>query len=189
MDQFCPNCKYFMGAELKSTCPKCGYSISRDVPPPEEGLLKDFQEAADRKYSENGDTGPVYKCPICGNGLKHFVADMLSFELLGKEVTVQNVQAFRMNISKKAVTQVVLEFDSWQCHKDHKFYTNLKETVKELCPVCKGSMVKFGSSVYSCKSCNINLTKESFAYMSAEELLQDEGYQKHSGHFVSDSPA
>jgi len=189
MDQFCPNCKFFMGQELNSTCPKCGYRITRDVPALDEGLLKDFQDAAESRCQDDEATGPVYKCPICGNGLKHFSGDMLSFELLGRETTVQNVEAFKMNISKKAVTQVILEFDSWQCHKNHKFYTGLKTTVKELCPVCKGPMVKFGSAVYSCKSCNMNLTKEFFAYMSSEELMSDEGYEKHSGHFVSDDPA
>ena len=65
MDQFCPNCKFYMGHEARPVCPKCGYRIFRDIPPPEEGMLKDFGDAHDLRRREE-ECGPFIKCPDCG---------------------------------------------------------------------------------------------------------------------------
>ncbi len=188
MDHFCPNCKFFMGADQLVVCPKCGYRLRRDHPPASEGLLKDFQDVAQRRCAEEELDGPAYKCPDCGNRLRFNLGDALQFDLLGKEMTIQAIKSLHMNISKKAVTQIHIEFDSWDCVKGHKFYTDFKESVKRLCPVCKGPMVKFGSEVLSCKKCRVNLTKDSFVFIEPEQLMLEQGYRRYTQAFECDSP-
>jgi hypothetical protein len=185
MDLFCPNCRYYFGETAPIICPKCSYRISREEAPSQDGILKDYHDGDLRGSGDDG--GPMYKCPTCGNRLTHYQGEVLNFDLLGKSVTIENISAFKMNIAKRAITQVQTQFDSWTCVKGHKYYNNYKENVKKLCPGCKGGMVKFGDAVVSCKSCSINLTKESFVYVSGEELLRDEGWVSHPEPFGTES--
>lgn len=164
---------------MLTVCPKCGYRMRRD-PRPSPGLLAEFEEAAGmRACRDDAGDGNWPKCPECGNRLRKNLGDALQFDLLGTEITVQSIKSLHMNISKRAITQILIEFDSWSCVNEHKFYNEFKHSVRECCPVCKGSMVKFGSEVISCKKCNVNLTKDSFVYIKPEELLQEQGYHHH----------
>jgi predicted nucleic acid-binding Zn ribbon protein len=185
MDQFCPNCRFFMGQDMLTVCPKCGYRIRRE-PQPSPGLLREFEDAAGLRIQETEEVGDHPKCPECGNRLRKNIGDALQFDLLGKEITVQSISALHMDISKRATTQVQIEFDSWSCVNEHKFYVEFRENTKRLCPGCKGPMVKFGDEVLSCKRCRINLTKDSYVYIEPEELLAEQGYVHHPEPFESD---
>jgi hypothetical protein len=115
-------------------------------------------------------------CPACGRMLERHPDDTYSFDLLGGDVNVSDVQAMSMVIRKRAVTQVVVEFDGWRCPSGHRYFTSFRENVRELCPVCRGPMARFGTTILSCRKCNVNLTKEKFVRLDGRQLLEDEGW-------------
>jgi len=173
MDHFCPNCARFLGTEPVPQCPGCGHTIF-ELPgsgSPANGGLPELVPVCPPTES-----GPAYKCPFCSHMLTPLKNNVLSFELLGKEIPVGSVQALRVNLLKKTITQVIVEFDGWYCGTGHKFYRSARETVKEICPVCRGALVRFGTSVISCRRCKLSMTKDQMAYLKADDLLKDEGW-------------
>jgi len=74
------------------------------------------------------------------------------------------------------VTQVVVEFTGWVCGNGHRFFSDYSETARELCPVCRGGMARFGTTILSCKKCGVNLTRDKFVRLPGRQLLEDEGW-------------
>lgn len=177
MDHFCPNCAKFLGTEPVPQCPGCGHTIF-ELPGaggPGGGSLPELVPVCPLT-----DSGPAYKCPICSQRLTPLKNNVLSFELLGKEIPVGSVQALRVNLLKKTITQVIVEFDGWYCGSGHRIYRTAHETVKEICPVCRGTLVRFGTSVISCRHCKLSMTKDQMVYIKADDLLKDEGWTQWS---------
>lgn len=166
-----------MGQAQPDLCPKCGYRIKRSQPQVEEEVLQEYMESELKCRQAEG--GPLYKCPECQHLLSHRETQSLTFDLLGHDITTTTVTVFKMNLTKRAITQINVEFDGWACPKGHKFYQTFNETVKKLCPVCRGNMARFGDTLLSCKHCNINLTKDKYVYLESSELMKDEGWVYH----------
>jgi len=186
MDQFCPNCQFYMSNSQPDLCPKCGYRIKRTNPQVEEEVLQEYMESELKSADDDGN--PVFKCPECQHRLRKRERQTLTFDLLGHDITTSTVSAFKMNLTKRAVTQVIVDFEGWACPKGHKYYQASNETVKQLCPICRGSMARFGSTVLSCKQCKINLTKDKYVYMKGSELMVDEGWTYHPEMFECIAP-
>jgi hypothetical protein len=170
MDQFCPNCKCYHGDQMRPVCHKCGHVIDPEAA--KGGIPAVVSLACTDK--DNGQA--KYKCPTCGSGLSLIQGNALSFELLGKEIPVGNVSALRMSLVSRATTQVIVEFDGGHCEQGHKFFRYSRDSVREICPVCKGSLVRFGASVFSCRHCHLSITKDNFVYIEGKKLLEDEGW-------------
>jgi hypothetical protein len=124
-----------------------------------------------------GKSGTELLCPQCGKTLQHHPDDAYSFDLLGGDVNVSDVDVMSMVIRKRAVTQVMVEFTGWVCADGHRFFTEFREVSRELCPACRGAMTRFGTTVLTCKRCGINLTKEKFAKMAGRQLMEEEGWR------------
>jgi hypothetical protein len=179
---YCPNCCCYFGNEQPLVCPKCHVDITaamEDRARREARKRSSFDDwLKDNPGTAQPNPGPVYRptCPTCSEPMSPFPDEGYSFELLGREIAVQDVKVMSMTIRKRVVTQVVLEFRGWECPAGHRYYTSLRETVRELCPVCHTGMVRFGQTVLTCKSCGVNVTKENFVYEGGRELLAEEGW-------------
>jgi predicted amidophosphoribosyltransferase len=187
---FCPNCSFFFGAEEKTYCPKCGVDVAvmreeraRRKAGPADSLKEWVKEnpeltpAGGGSSAGVGNPGSELLCPQCGKTLQPHPDDAYSFDLLGGDVNVSDVDVMSMVIRKRAVTQVMVEFSGWVCPEGHRFFTDFREVSRELCPACRGAMTRFGTTVLTCKRCGINLTKEKFAKMAGRQLLEEEGWR------------
>ena len=188
--RYCPNCCAFLGDVLRDIGPKCMVDLrsaseakaARWRPPEDalKGWVKEnpemAAEAQTRRVECSEVQGVEMPCPACGQRLDPHPDDAYSFDLLGGDVNVSDVQAMSMVIRKRAVTQVVVEFEGWRCPSGHRFFTSYHETVRELCPVCRGAMARFGTTILSCRSCSVNITREKFVKLGGKQLLEDEGW-------------
>ena len=188
---YCPNCCALLRDPAVTVCPKCGVNLRtaaadkarRDRTPPD--ALSEWieenpaltEEVVTECSEPSGGSGPGPACPQCGDIMGRHPDDAYSFDLLGGDVNVSDVQVMSMVIRKRAVTQVLVEFEGWSCPKGHKFFSNYRENTRELCPVCRSAMARFGTTIVSCKKCGINLTKDKFVKMPGRQLMEDEGWE------------
>ncbi len=185
---YCPNCCHYLGDYPGSVCTKCGVSLQaaledkacRERPPPDslKEWAKDNPGPAKEATPSTIDAGAANtpSCPACGDVMSRHPDDAYSFDLLGGDVNVSDVQVMSMVIRKRAITQVVVDFVGWTCPAGHRYFTELRENVRQLCPVCRGAMARFGTTILTCRKCRVNLTREKFRGLPGRQLLEDEGW-------------
>lgn len=178
---YCPNCSAKLDNPEIPICPKCGFDrIQAGLEEKRFRKERGLPEPEMEKVNEpvRGDDGEVTvnKCPLCNAGLKHSMDSKISFDLMGKEVTIHDIRIMGMNLRKKAITQCIISFDGWVCTNNHRFFTKFTGTYKELCPVCREPMKRFGAQVRSCSRCKINIPGDDYLRLDAKELLEEEGW-------------
>jgi ribosomal protein L37AE/L43A len=178
--KYCPNCSALLEDETAPVCQKCGFD--REAAQLDElrrreerfGMSPNKPPAASPQESEESES--EHKCPSCGGNLFRSRTKGLSFDMLGKEVTIHDVRIMGMNLRKKAITQCVVEFEGWECSNKHRFFTNYSSSCKELCPICKDTMKKFGSQLRSCTHCKLNIPGDSYMTIEPVQLMEEEGW-------------
>ncbi|UCH89136.1 MAG: hypothetical protein JSV49_00360 [Thermoplasmata archaeon] len=177
---YCPNCSALLEDPNAPICPKCGFD--REAAREEEEKYR--KESMAKELEEIEVKPPVLpeipedapKCPTCMSPIKNIPDKQLSFELMGKDVTIHNVRIMGMNLHKRAITQCIVTFDSWECENKHKFFSRFTSSYKELCPICRDSMKKFGSEIRSCTHCQLNIPGNCYLRMEGRTLLEEEGW-------------
>ena len=163
-------------------CKKCGYD--RLAAKVEEERTKaharaqadSIDDSRDISDIRSGDPNQQVNCPICRSPLQRTNENAISFDLLGKEVTIQDIRIMGMNLRKRAITQCIVNFEGYVCENNHKYFTKYTQSYKELCPVCREGMKKFGQQVRTCSHCQINISGEDYLRMDGGQLLEEEGW-------------
>jgi DNA-directed RNA polymerase subunit M/transcription elongation factor TFIIS len=183
---FCPNCSAILADPNAPVCPKCGFDrveahldeIKKDKG--SSGETQDFSNVEigeDMPVSSSDEITLSSKCPICSSDLKFLPDNKISFDLMGKDVNIQQIRIMGMNLRKRAITQCIVTFDGMICENNHKFFSKYSQGYKELCPICRDGMKKFGSQVRTCTHCNINISGTDYVKVDGRELLEDEGWR------------
>lgn len=179
---YCPNCSAILADPNAPTCPKCGFD--RIAARLEEEKKREEERAAESADGEVQEASPIiadtldakYNCPICKTRLSKIRESQISFDLLGKEVTIHNIRIMGMNLHKRAITQCVVTFDGYVCEQNHRFFTKYTQSYRELCPICRDTMRRFGKEVRTCSRCHINISGMHYRTMDGRDLLIDEGW-------------
>lgn len=179
---YCPNCSAILDDPNTPICKKCGYD--RLAAKVEEEREKARKMAEADAVTDSGDITEIRSvdpslqipCPICRAPLSRINENSVSFDLLGKDVVIHDIRIMGMNLRKRAITQCLVTFDGYVCENDHKFFTEFTQSYKELCPVCREVMKRFGQQVRTCAHCHINISGEDYLRMGGRELLEDEGW-------------
>ena len=179
---YCPNCSAILADPNSPTCPKCGFDrITARLEEEERMAEKMTPTGATEEVPPSPDVvadaiDARYHCPICNSGLSKIRESQISFDLLGKEVSIHNIRIMGMNLHKRAITQCIVTFDGYVCDKNHKFFTRFTQSYRELCPICRDTMRRFGREVRTCSRCHINISGEYYVTLGGRELLEDEGW-------------
>jgi hypothetical protein len=178
---YCPNCSAFLEDPNAPVCPKCGFDRLKAHQEEERGkkkgqIIEPRETADDFSSLKNDMPADAPLCPVCKMGLKRSYEHTISFDLMGKEVTIQHIRIMGMNLHKRAITQCIVNFEGWECGNRHRFFTKYTQSYKELCPVCREVMKKFGQQVRSCTHCKINISGDNYLKLKGRELLEDEGW-------------
>jgi hypothetical protein len=178
---YCPNCSAPLEDPNVPICSRCGFDRIDAMEDEEARRQEELVRRAALMAGESEPVQPVetesgMKCPECSAELTPSMINSLSFELMGRDVSIHNVRIMGMNLHKRAVTQCIVNFEGYECNNKHKYFVRFSASYKELCPICRDPMKKFGSQIRTCLRCKENIPGDDYLRLDARDLLEDEGW-------------
>ncbi len=170
--QYCPNCSAYQHDTGVKRCPKCGFDLTshretvKEVETVESSTRFDLS-----RYDES------HPCPKCGSPTR--IMDMdIDLKVEGERISIHGLKLMGGEITKKPVTMCSFHIVGRECSEGHKFYSDYTYRPRPLCPVCYDTMMKYGSSLFSCTRCNKHFPVRSWPEPDPGIVLLDEGWER-----------
>ena len=170
---YCPNCCAYQYDAGATSCRKCGYDFSLH----KEKKVQEKKEEVKKNIQGFDDSVP---CRICGSPTRILEKEM-ELKVEGDRINISGLKLMGGEITKRTASSV--EYHIWgrECSEGHPFYGDVGFRIRQLCPMCYGQMMKYGSSLYSCSRCNKHFPINDWPDPDPEETLRNEGWESLEG--------